>query len=88
MRTHDRLVRLVDDKLKPVVKKLQSSPAEAGELPEDGLSFSGGNPVLGTGQALLIELAWKIVSGDDDAAETVKTIFAQARDAEELVEDE
>ena len=64
------------DALKLVAKKLQSSLAVEGELPEDGLAAYGD-----AGDDLMMALARKIVSGDDDA-ETVEQVFAQARDAE------
>ena len=62
------------DALKLVAKKLQSSLAVEGELPEDGLAAFGDD--------LMLALARKIVSGDEDDAETVEAVFAQARDAE------
>ena len=63
------------DALKLVAKKLQSSLAVEGELPEDGLVAYGGD-----GDHPVMDLARKIVSGDE--AETVEAVFAQARDAE------
>ena len=54
-----------------MAKKLQSSLAVEGELPEDGLAAYGDD--------LVFALARKIVNGDEDEAETV---FAAARDAE------
>ncbi len=78
------------DALKLVAKKLQSSLAVEGELPEDGLAAFGDD-----GDDMMMALARKIVSGedeDDDEAETVEEVFAQARNteaaAEELLVDE
>ena len=66
------------DALKLVAKKLQSSLAVEGELPEDGLAAYGDD-----GDDLMLALARKIVSGEEeDEAETVEAVFAQARDAE------
>ena len=72
--------------LKLVAKKLQSSLAVEGELPEDGLAAYGDD-----GDDLMMALARRIVSGGEDGAETVEEVFAQARDAvseaEELLVD-
>ena len=65
------------DALKLVAKKLQSSLAVEGELPEDGLAAYGDD-----GDDLMLALARRIVSGEEDDAETVETVFAKARDAE------
>ena len=65
------------DALKLVAKKLQSSLAVEGELPEDGLAAYGDD-----GDDLMMALARKIVSGDEEEDETVEAVFAQARDAE------
>ena len=70
------------DALKLVAKKLQSSLAVEGELPEDGLAAYGDD-----GDDLMMALARKIVSGDEDEAETVEAVFAQARDAETAAEE-
>ena len=71
------------DALKLVAKKLQSSLAVEGELPEDGLAAYGDD-----GDDMMMALARKIVSGDeDDEAETVEEVFAQARDAEATAEE-
>ena len=70
------------DALKLVAKKLQSSLAVEGELPEDGLAAYGDD-----GDDLMMALARKIVSGEEDQAETVEDIFAQARDAEATAEE-
>ena len=77
------------DALKLVAKKLQSSLAVEGELPEDGLAAYGDD-----GDDLMMALARRIVSGEEEEeAETVESVFAQARDAqasaeEYLVDDE
>ncbi len=70
------------DALKLVAKKLQSSLAVEGELPEDGLAAFGDD-----GDDLMMTLARKIVSGDEDEAETVEEVFAQTRDAEATAEE-
>ena len=71
------------DALKLVAKKLQSSLAVEGELPEDGLAAYGDD-----GDDLIMALARKIVNGDEeDEAETVEQVFAQARDAEAAAEE-
>ncbi len=74
------------DALKLVAKKLQSSLAVEGELPEDGLAAFGDD-----GDDLMMALARKIVSGERDEPETVEEVFATAQDAaseaEELLVD-
>ena len=70
------------DALKLVAKKLQSSLAVEGELPEDGLAAYGDD-----GDDLMMALARRIVSGDEEEAETVEEVFAQARDAESTAEE-
>ena len=71
------------DALKLVAKKLQSSLAVEGELPEDGLAAYGDD-----GDDLMMALARRIVSGEEeDEAETVEAAFAQARDAEATAEE-
>ena len=72
------------DALKLVAKKLQSSLAVEGELPEDGLAAYGDD-----GDDLMMALARKVVSGDEEDAdaETVEEVFAQARDAETTAEE-
>ena len=71
------------DALKLVAKKLQSSLAVEGELPEDGLAAYGDD-----GDDVMMALARKIVSGDEeDETETVEEAFAQARDAEASAEE-
>ena len=69
------------DALKLVAKKLQSSIAVEGELPEDGLA------AYDDGDDLMMALARKIVSGDEEEDETVEAVFAQARDAEASAEE-
>ena len=62
---------------------MQSSLAVEGELPEDGLAAYGDD-----GDDLMMALARKIVSGDEEEdAETVEEVFAQARDAEATAEE-
>ena len=72
------------DALKLVAKKLQSSLAVEGELPEDGLAAFGDE-----GDDLMLALARQIVSGEgtDAAGESVEAVFAQARDAEASAEE-
>ena len=70
------------DALKLVAKKLQSSLAVEGELPEDGLAAYGDD-----GDDLMMALARKIVSGDADEAESVEEVFSRARDAETTAEE-
>ena len=71
------------DALKLVAKKLQSSLAVEGELPEDGLAAYGDD-----GDDLMLALARRIVSGDEeDETETVEQVFAKARDAEASAEE-
>ena len=71
------------DALKLVAKKLQSSLAVEGELPEDGLAAYGDD-----GDDLMMALARKIVSGEEEnTAETVDDVFAAARAAEASAEE-
>ena len=71
------------DALKLVAKKLQSSLAVEGELPDDGLAAYGDD-----GDDLMMALARRVVSGDEeDETETVEAVFAQARDAEANAEE-
>jgi len=70
------------DALKLVAKKLQSSLAVEGELPEDGLAAYGDE-----GDDVMMALARKIVNGDEEEDETVEEAFAQARDAEAVAEE-
>ncbi len=75
------------DALKLVAKKLQSSLAVEGELPEDGLAAYGDDG--DDGDDLMMALARRIVSGEEaaDETETVEEVFAQARDAESEAEE-
>ena len=73
------------DALKLVAKKLQSSLAVEGELPEDGLAAYGDDG--DDGDDLMMALARKIVSGDEEEDETVEAVFAQARAAEAASEE-
>ena len=61
------------DALKLVAKKLQSSLAVEGELPEDGLAAYGDD-----GDDLMLALARKIVAGEEDA-DSIESVFAQAQ---------
>ena len=61
------------DALQLVAKKLQSSLAVEGELPEDGLAAYGDD-----GDDLMLALARKIVAGEGDA-DSVESVFAQAQ---------
>ena len=73
------------DALKLVAKKLQSSLAVEGELPEDGLATYGDD-----GEDVMMALARKIVSGDDEEEadeDTMEEVLAQARDAEAAAEE-
>ena len=72
------------DALKLVAKKLQSSLAVEGELPEDGLAAFGDD-----GDDMMLALARQIVSGEEANAdgESVEQVFAQARDAEASAEE-
>ena len=70
------------DALKLVAKKLQSSLAVEGELPEDGLAAFGDD-----GDDMMMALARKIVSGEEEEDETVEEVFAQARNAESEAEE-
>ena len=71
------------DALKLVAKKMQSSLAVEGELPEDGLAAYGDD-----GDDMMMALARRIVSGEEeDEAETMDEVFAQARNAESEAEE-
>ena len=61
------------DALQLVAKKLQSSLAVEGELPEDGLAAYGDD-----GDDLMLALARKIVAGEEDAG-SVESVFAEAQ---------
>ena len=73
------------DALQLVAKKLRSSPAVEGELPEDGLAAYGDD-----GDDLMLALARKIVAGEE-GEESVEDVFTQAQqvaaDAEALLVD-
>ena len=64
-----------------MAKKLQSSLAVEGELPEDGLAAYGDE-----GDDLMLALARRIVSGEENTG-SVEAAFAQARDAEASAEE-
>ena len=70
------------DALKLVAKKMQSSLAVEGELPEDGLAAYGDD-----GDDMIMALARKIVSGGEEEDETMEEVFAQARNAESEAEE-
>ncbi len=72
------------DALKLVARKLQSSLAVEGELPEEGLATYGDD-----GEDVMMALARKIVSGDEEDAddETLEEVLAAARDAEATAEE-
>ena len=71
------------DALKLVAKKLQSSLAVEGELPEDGLAAFGDD-----GDDIMLALARKIVNGEEEEeGESVEDAFAQSRDAEAVSEE-
>ena len=72
------------DALKLVAKKMQSSLAVEGELPEDGLAAYGDD-----GDDMMMALARRIVSGgeEEDENETMEEVFAKARNAENEAEE-
>ena len=71
------------DALKLVAKKLQSSLAVEGELPEDGLAAYGDD-----GDDLMMALARKIISGnEEEETETIEEVFARAKNAESEAEE-
>ena len=71
------------DALKLVAKKMQSSLAVEGELPEDGLAAYGDD-----WDDMMMAPARRIVSGEEeDEAETMDEVFAQARNAESEAEE-
>ena len=65
-----------------VAEKLQRSFAVERELPEDGLAAHGDE-----GDDLIMTLARRIVSGDEDETDTVEEVLAQAREAEATAEE-
>ena len=67
------------DALKLVAKKMQSSLAVEGELPEEGLTTFGDD-----GQDLIMTLAKQIVNDDGfQAGGSLENIFTKAREAEQ-----
>ena len=72
------------DALKLVAKKLQSSLAVEGELPEEGLAAFGDD-----GDDMMLALARQIVSGKETDAdgESLEQVFAQVKDAEASAEE-
>ena len=79
------------DALKLVAKKLQSSLAVEGELPEDGLAAygdDGDDMMMALARKLVLDHDRGIVSGaEDDEAESMEEVFAQAQDAEATAEE-
>ena len=79
------------DALKLVAKKLQSSLAVEGELPEDGLAAygdDGDDMMMALARKLVLDHDRGIVSGEEeDEAETMEEVFAAARDAEATAEE-
>ena len=80
------------DALKLVAKKLQSSLAVEGELPEDGLAAygdDGDDLMMALARKLVLDHDRGIVSGEEEDAddETVEEVFARARDAEAAAEE-
>ena len=78
------------DALKLVAKKLQSSLAVEGELPEDGLAAfgdDGDDLMMALARKLVLDHDRGIVSGDEEDAETVEQVFAQTRDSEAIAEE-
>ena len=69
---------LQSDALKLVAKKLQSSLAVEGDLPEDGLAAYGDD-----GKDLIMTLAKQIMGAESDTdTESVEALFARAREVE------
>ncbi len=66
------------DALKLVARKLRSSRAVEGELPDDGLAAYGGDCGDGGDDDLMLPLARKLVSGEQDAG-SVESVFEQAQ---------
>ena len=79
------------DALKLVARKMQSSLAVEGELPEDGLAAygdDGDDLMMALARKLVLDHDRGIVSGEEeDEAETMEEVFAQARDAEATAEE-
>ena len=70
------------DALKLVAKKMRTSLAVERELPEDDLAAYGDD-----GDDMMMALARKIVSGDEEDTETMEEVFAKARNAESEAEE-
>ena len=79
------------DALKLVAKKLQSSLAVEGELPEDGLAAygdDGDDLMMALARKLVLDHDRGVVNGEeDDDEETVEQVFAHAWDAEAAAEE-
>ena len=80
------------DALKLVAKKLQSSLAVEGELPEDGLAAygdDGDDLMMALARKLVLDHDRGIVSGgeEDENETTMEEVFAQARNAESEAEE-
>ena len=81
------------DALKLVAKKMQSSLAVEGELPEDGLAVygdDGDDMMMALARKLVLDHDRGIVSGEEEdeaEAETMEEVFAQARNAESEAEE-
>ena len=69
------------DALKLVAKKLQSSLAVKGELPEDGLAAYGDDD-----DGLMMALTRQNISGEEDE-ESVEAVFARSRNAKSVSEE-
>ena len=67
--------------LRLVARKMQSSLAVEGELPEDGLAAYGDD-----GQDMMMTLAKSILSGHEPDDTAIESIFAQAKKDQELGE--
>ena len=80
------------DALKLVAKKMQSSLAVEGELPEDGLAAygdDGDDMMMALARKLVLDHDRGIVSGgeEDENETTMEEVFAQARNAESEAEE-
>ena len=81
------------DALKLVARKMQSSLAVEGELPEDGLAAygdDGDDLMMALARKLVLDHDRGIVSGEEDEEdenETMEEVFAQARNAESEAEE-
>ena len=77
------------DALKLVAKKMQSSLAVEGELPEDGLAAygdDGDDMMMALARRLVLDHDRGIVSGEEED-EAMEEVFAHARDAEATAEE-